>query len=167
MPGEWFADGHERIFILRGGQGTGDGDGAGWTQDTTSNQLAIYDVVTENWDTETLPFAVGDGSEMALVGDTLFILASNTVSTNPLRSFRFSTVVRPPEPRNAGIQPLSGGGVRFHWQGNPGQAYVLETSNDLLNWTLSTVSTADTNGAINFDHSNASVPSRKFYRISP
>ncbi len=89
VPGKFFADGHERLFILRGGSGASDGDAASWTIDTTTNQLAIYDVAVGSWATETLPFAIGNGSEMALVDDTLYVLASSSVGSLPLRSFRF------------------------------------------------------------------------------
>lgn len=89
IPGKFFADNHERLFILRGGAGNEDGDGGSWINNTTTNQLAIYDVATGAWAIETLPFGVGEGSEMALVDDTLYVLASQNGGALPLRSFRF------------------------------------------------------------------------------
>jgi hypothetical protein len=165
VPGQWFADRHERIFILRGGGGTNDGDGGGWTQDTTNNQLAIYDVTAGTWSLETLPFPVGDGSEMARVDDTLFILASRNAPVNPLRSFRFADVIRPPQPRNVAAERPHIGSVRFRWFGNPGQAYALESSHDLANWTLIRVLIADDQGLITQDGIEGQPKS--FYRVSP
>lgn len=77
LPGRLFADGHPRVYVLRGGTGTGNNDGRYWTTDCATNNLAVFDTVTESWSLETLPFAVDDGSEMALVDDTLYVLAAN------------------------------------------------------------------------------------------
>jgi sugar lactone lactonase YvrE len=164
VPGEWFADGHERIFVLRGGQGTANSDGNSWTEDATASQLAIYDAVAGTWTSESLPFAVAEGSEMARVDDTLFILASRNQSANPLRSFKFSTPVRPRPPRNESAQALVGG-IRLNWRGNPGQAYVWESSTDLIVWKLRGVLLADDQGFIS--HDEISGNPRYFHRISP
>jgi len=80
--------------VVRGGTGTSDGDGASWTTDAATNQLAIHDLVRNAWTVETLPFAVDDGSEMCLVDDTLYILAANG-DPQPLKLNRFLPVLRP------------------------------------------------------------------------
>jgi sugar lactone lactonase YvrE len=164
IPGEWFADDHERIFVLRGGHGNTDGGADDWTQDTTTNQLAIYDTAAETWSVETIPCAVGEGSEMSRVGDTLYILASRNMPNNPLRSFRFSAPMEPSPPRNASVAAI-GESVRLHWQGNPGQAYMWETSTDLIVWKLGGVLVADEQGWVR--HDQIILKPREFYRISP
>lgn len=72
-----FTDQHARLYILRGGTGSNNGDGQDWVRPSTTNQLAIYDLVAQSWTTQTLPFPVDDGSEMCLVRDTLYVLAGN------------------------------------------------------------------------------------------
>jgi len=93
VPGQWFRDGHDRLWVLSGGYSTNDAqgtyysywaDGFFWTDDMPTNNLAVYDLVAGNWTVGTLPFAVDDGSEMCLVGDTMYFLAANGVA-NPLR----------------------------------------------------------------------------------
>ncbi|MCX7846719.1 MAG: hypothetical protein N2595_01610 [bacterium] len=84
MPGWLFLDRRERIFALRGGTGSGPGDGAGWTASSTANQLGIYDIAAGTWSVTSLPFAVDGGSEMCRVGDILYILAANAVA-QPLK----------------------------------------------------------------------------------
>jgi sugar lactone lactonase YvrE len=100
LPGDLFADGHERLFVLSGGTGISDGDGASWTSDASTDQLAILDLIRNAWILETLPFAVDDGSEMCLVDDTLYVLAANG-DAQPLKLIRFQPVLRPaPLPLN-------------------------------------------------------------------
>jgi len=93
MPTNLFADGHDRLFILRGGQGSGgDSDGQTWTTDATADQLAIYDLRSARWSLKSLPFAVDEGSEMCRVGDTLYVLAANGVN-RPLKFMAFPHTV--------------------------------------------------------------------------
>jgi hypothetical protein len=94
LPGSLFADGHERLFVLRGGTGTSDGDGAAWTTDVITGQLAILDRVRNTWTLETLPFAIDDGSEMCLVDDILYVLAANG-DAEPLKLTRFQGMLSP------------------------------------------------------------------------
>lgn len=84
MPGELFLDGRDRIYALRGGTGSGTTDGSGWTTDTTSGQLAIYDIDANTWSVEDLPWPIDDGSEMCRADDILYILAANGQS-DPLK----------------------------------------------------------------------------------
>ncbi len=84
LPGAFFQDGHDRLWALRGGLGTGESDGAGWTQDATTDNVAVYDLVSGQWTVGDLGFPVDDGSEACLAGDTLYVLAANG-ETNPLR----------------------------------------------------------------------------------
>lgn len=93
IPTNLFADGHDRLFILRGASGTTpNDDGQSWTTDSAANQLAIYDLRSARWSLRSLPFAVDDGSEMCLVGDTLYVLAANGVN-RPLKFMRFPHTV--------------------------------------------------------------------------
>ena len=91
IPATLFADAHDRLYVLSGGTGTGDNDGGGWTTATSTNQLAIYDLVAQAWSLQTLPFAVDQGSEMCLVDDTLYFLAANT-DTSPLKLVVFTSI---------------------------------------------------------------------------
>ena len=100
MPGSLFPkDNHARLYVLRGGIGTGDNDGKGWNAETTSGQLAIYDLVSKTWELQTLPFAVDLGSEMCLVNQTLYILAA-TSDASPLKALNLvpetPTIVQQP-----------------------------------------------------------------------
>jgi hypothetical protein len=80
LPGTLFGDGHARLYVLRGGTGTGDNDGSAWTTETTTGQLAVYNLTSLSWSLMDLPFAVDGGSEMCLVNKTLCVLAANSVS---------------------------------------------------------------------------------------
>jgi sugar lactone lactonase YvrE len=97
VPASLFADRHDRLFVLRGGSGTGNSDGAGWTGATTLRQLAIYDLVAESWATETLPFPIDGGSEMCRVDDMLYVLAGIGES-QPLKMAQWLSLV-PPAPQ--------------------------------------------------------------------
>ncbi|MCX6917174.1 MAG: immunoglobulin domain-containing protein, partial [Verrucomicrobia bacterium] len=91
IPATLFADAHDRLYVLSGGTGTGDNDGGGWTTATSTNQLAIYDLVAQTWSLQTLPFAVDQGSEICLVNDTLYFLAANA-DTSPLKLMVFTSI---------------------------------------------------------------------------
>lgn len=84
MPGWLFLDKGERIFALRGGSGTGSGDGSTWTGSSSADQLGIYDIAAGTWSVTSLPFAVDGGSEMCRVDDILYILAATSAS-QPLK----------------------------------------------------------------------------------
>ena len=95
LPGTLFTnDNHARLYVLRGGTGTGDNDGGSWTSATSVDQLAIYDLVTKTWELQTLPFAVDDGSEMCLGNQTLYILAANS-DAQPLKMLYLGPPVTP------------------------------------------------------------------------
>jgi hypothetical protein len=95
MPTNLFSDQHARLFVLRGGTNSTDGvDGSNWTMATGTNQLAVYDLAAQTWSLQTLPFSVDGGSEMCLVGDTLYFLSTNS-DTAPLKIMKFVDVVPP------------------------------------------------------------------------
>jgi sugar lactone lactonase YvrE len=103
ISGALFADRHDRLYVLRGGTGSGDGDGAGWTTASTTSQLAIYDLVAQTWSLVTLPFAVDDGSEMCRVEDTLYVLAA-TSDAQPLNLLGFTAPSASPSAPQLQIQ---------------------------------------------------------------
>jgi hypothetical protein len=102
MPASFFSDGHARLYVLSGGSNNTDGDGSDWTAPTDANQFAVYDLVTQTWDLQTLPFAVDEGSEMCLVNQTLYILAANS-DPQPLKMLYLG----PPLPPTIAPQPVS------------------------------------------------------------
>jgi hypothetical protein len=94
MATNLFTDQHARLFVLSGGTNNIDGDGKAWTTATSTNQLAIYDLVAKTWSLATLPFSVDNGSEMCLAGDTLCFLSKNS-DTAPLKIMKFVDMVPP------------------------------------------------------------------------
>ena len=137
-PSTFFPDGHDRVYVLSGGTGTGDNDGAGWTTATSTNQLAVYDLVAQTWILQTLPFAVDQGSEMCLVNDTLCILAANSDS-QPLKLMVFTTPSTGPSAPQLKAQP-SGAGVLLTWPA-PASDFVLEEAAALPPQDWTTVAT--------------------------
>ncbi len=83
LPGHLFQDGHERLWVLRGGAGTGDNDGSSWTESNSTNNVAVYDLIERFWTSGTTGFPTDEGSEACLAGTTLYVLAANGVE-NPL-----------------------------------------------------------------------------------
>jgi hypothetical protein len=134
MPGALFADRHDRLYVLSGGTGSGDGDGGGWTTATSTDQLAVYDLVAQTWMLETLPFPVGQGSAMCLVDDTLYILAANNV-TKPLKLMVFTTPITAPSAPRITVQP-AGGQALLVWPA-PYSDFTLEEAVSLptQDWT--------------------------------
>jgi Concanavalin A-like lectin/glucanases superfamily/Immunoglobulin domain/Immunoglobulin I-set domain len=128
MPGSFFTDAHAQLYVLRGG-GTGTrNDGWDWTSATTTNQFAAYDLVTQTWDRQTLPFAVDVGSEMCLVHQTLYILAANSDS-QPLKILYLGPPVKPTiinqpvsqtvfqgQSATFSVGPFGGGPFTFQWR---------------------------------------------------
>jgi hypothetical protein len=107
IPATLSADSHDRLYVLSGGTGSGDNDGGGWTTATSTNQLAIYDLVAQTWMLQTLPFAVDQGSEMCLVNDTLYILAANG-DPQPLKLMVFTTPITAPSAPRIMVQQVGG-----------------------------------------------------------
>jgi hypothetical protein len=128
LPASLFNDGHARLYMLRGGAGTGDNDGSGWTAETTTNQLAILDLTTETWSVLTLPFAVDGGSEMCLVNQTLYLLAANS-DAQPLKQLYLGPPVTPVivsqpaaqtvylgQPAAFTVKVIGGGPYTYQWR---------------------------------------------------
>ena len=85
----------------------GDSDGGSWIDPTRTNQLAVYDLVAQTWMLQTLPFAVDQGSDMCLVNDTLYILASN-YDPQPLKLMVFTTPITAPSAPRIMVQQVGG-----------------------------------------------------------
>jgi Chitobiase/beta-hexosaminidase C-terminal domain/NHL repeat len=134
IPATFFADGHDRLYVLRGSTGSGDGDGSSWTTATVTNQLAIYDLATAEWSLETLPFAVDGGSEMCLVNDTLYILAAND-DPQPLKMMVFTQPITGPAAPELQIQ-LTGADMLLAWPASDSD-FTLEETESLppVSWT--------------------------------
>jgi len=134
MPGSLFEDGHDRLYIERGMTGTTDDDAGEqyghWTTPTTTDQLAVYDLVSQTWTVETLPFVIDVGSEMCLVNNTLYILAGNG-DPAPLKMLYLGPPVQPTivnqpasqtvyagQPASFSVGPFGGGPFTFQWRLN-------------------------------------------------
>jgi hypothetical protein len=52
-------------------------------------------------------------------------------------------------------------------QGSPGESFDIEASADLLNWLDLGIATADTNGLMQFDDTNAPNYPARFYYTNP
>lgn len=128
LPGSLFSDGHGRLGVLLGGTGTGANDGSSWNVETTADQLAFYDLTTATWSVVTLPFAVDGGSEMALVGQTLCVLAANSDS-QPLKQLYLGPPVTPVvltqpasqvvylgQPASFSVKVSGGGPYTYQWR---------------------------------------------------
>jgi len=132
MPGSLFGDGHDRLYILRGMTGTTDDDASEtyghWTTPTTAQQLATYDLATQTWAVQTLPFVIDVGSEMCLVNQTLYILAGNA-DPAPLKMLYLGpslspVVVNRPASQTVfagqsatfSVGVLAGGPVNYQWR---------------------------------------------------
>jgi sugar lactone lactonase YvrE len=150
VPAWFLADAHDRLYVLRGGLGTSDGDGGDWIGLCTTNQLAIYDLVSQTWTTETFPFAVDYGSEMCLVGDTIYILAATAV-TQPLKMAKFQAVAGPPpSPKLEAF--VTGGTAKIVWA-STSRNWILEASRGLtppVSWAFVTTGTNQYNLPIEF-----------------
>jgi hypothetical protein len=141
LSGQLFADRHDRLYILRGTTGSTDGNGDDWLSPVNTNQLAIYDLVAQKWSVENLPFTVDDGSEMCLVGDTLYILAANG-DPQPLKMARFQPLVSPPAPPRITISQ-NNGTAHMTWT-NSARSFVLEQATSLappVAWSYVTIGT--------------------------
>ncbi|HWI58704.1 MAG TPA: LamG-like jellyroll fold domain-containing protein [Bacillota bacterium] len=151
LPGNLFTNGHARLYVLRGGTGTGDNDGQGWKTATTANQLAVYDLVSRTWTLQTLPFGVDDGSEMCLVHQTLYVLAANG-DPQPLKMLYLGAPVAPivaqqpiaqtvyvGQPVTLTVSPFGGGPFSYQWR-RDGVNIAGATGNTL---TLSNADYAD------------------------
>ena len=134
VPGSLIGDGHDRLYILRGMTGTTDDDASDvyghWTTPTTTNQLATYDLVTQTWAVQTLPFVIDVGSEMCLVNQTLYILAANG-DLQPLKMLYLGPPVKPTivnqpvsqtiyqgQSATFSVAPFGGGPFTFQWRRN-------------------------------------------------
>ena len=134
MPSTLFPDRHDRLYVLRGGSGITDGAGEDWTTATSTNQLAIYDLVAQTWSPQTLPFAVDQGSEMCLMNDTLYVLAANS-DPKPLKLMVFTTPITAPSAPRIMVQQI-GGQVLLAWPA-PYSDFTLEAAASLppQDWT--------------------------------
>jgi sugar lactone lactonase YvrE len=134
IPGTLSADSHDRLYMLSGGTGYGDGDGGGWTAATSTNQLAVYDLVAQTWMLQTLPFAVDQGSDMCLVNDTLYVLAANS-DPKPLKLMVFTTPITAPSAPRITVQQV-GGQALLAWPA-PYSDFTLEEAASLppQGWT--------------------------------
>jgi hypothetical protein len=134
MPSTLFPDGHDRLYALSGGSGYTDGDGQDWTTATSTNQLAVYDLVAQRWMLQTLPFAVDQGSDMCLVNDTLYVLAANS-DTRPLKLMVFTTPITAPSAPQITVQQ-GGGQMLLAWPA-PYSDFTLEEAASLptQDWT--------------------------------
>jgi hypothetical protein len=94
LPGHLFHDGHERLWVLRGGAGAGENDGASWTEPVTTNNVAVYDLSEQFWTIGTTGFPTDEGSEACLAGNLLYVLAANGVE-NPLRFLDLTNTLAP------------------------------------------------------------------------
>jgi len=119
---------------LSGGSGNTDGDGQDWTTATSTNQLAVYDLVAQRWMLQTLPFAVDQGSDMCLVNDTLYVLAANS-DTRPLKLMVFTTPITAPSAPQITVQQ-GGGQMLLAWPA-PYSDFTLEEAASLptQDWT--------------------------------
>jgi hypothetical protein len=156
MPASFFSDGHARLYVLSGGTGTDDGDGQTWTTATSVNQLAVYDLVTQTWDLQTLPFAVDEGSEMCLANQTLYILAANS-DPQPLKMLYLGpplapTITQQPvsqtvyQGQSATFSVSANGGGPFTYQWRRGGASITGATQNSF-----TVANAYYTDATNYD----------------
>jgi hypothetical protein len=101
---------------------------------TSTNQLAVYDLVAQTWMLETLPFAVDEGSGMCLVNDTLYLLAANSDS-KPLKLMVFTAPTTAPSAPRITVQQASGQ-VLLTWP-TPYSDFTLEEAASLppQGWT--------------------------------
>jgi hypothetical protein len=65
------------------------------------------------------------------------------------------------------VQRRSDGTVILQAQGSPGESFDIQASADLLNWLDLGPVTADTNGLMQFDDTNAPAFSSRFYYTNP
>jgi hypothetical protein len=65
------------------------------------------------------------------------------------------------------LQRRSDGTVILQAQGSPGESFDIEASENLLNWLDLGIATADTNGLMQFDDTNAPNHPARFYYTSP
>jgi hypothetical protein len=65
------------------------------------------------------------------------------------------------------LQRRSDGTVILQAQGSPGESFDIEASENLLNWLDLGIATADTNGLMQFDDTNAPNYPARFYYTSP
>jgi hypothetical protein len=67
-------------------------------------------------------------------------------------------------PRFAALQSLAGGGWRLQFNGPVYQAYLLQTSTNLIDWRTLAAATTSTEGRVDYIDSSPSAPVR-FYRL--
>jgi hypothetical protein len=78
-----------------------------------------------------------------------------------------SVTVRPPiPPLLSAITRQADGNVKLSASGEPNQAYLVQAGADLVNWSVISTNTADTNGAVFFLDLNATNYSTRFYRLA-
>ena len=65
------------------------------------------------------------------------------------------------------LQRRADGTVLLEAQGSPGESFDIQASADLLNWLDLGSATADTNGLMQFDDTNAPNYTARFYFTSP
>jgi outer membrane protein assembly factor BamB len=65
------------------------------------------------------------------------------------------------------LQRRSDGTVILQAQGSPGESFDIEASENLLNWLDLGIATADTNGLMQFEDTNAPNYPARFYYTSP
>ena len=73
------------------------------------------------------------------------------------------TVKYPAPPK---IEKKASGAMHLEFRTMPGQQYSLEASTNFLNWVNLVTSTADANGIVQFDDTNAPTIPYRFYRGS-
>jgi hypothetical protein len=78
-----------------------------------------------------------------------------------------SVTVRPPiPPLLSAITRQADGNVKLSASGEPNQAYLVQAGTDLVNWSVISTNTADTNGAVLFLDLDATNYSTRFYRLA-
>lgn len=89
VPGRLAADGHARLYLVRGGRGyrrpwAEQVSGRRFNVDCHEDNLGIFDLEAGSWTVETLPVPTDEASRLVLVGDRLYLLGAANIHM-PLR----------------------------------------------------------------------------------
>lgn len=77
-----------------------------------------------------------------------------------------ATYTNLPAPQITSVQSIAGGQLQLSVQGLAAQAYVFQTSDDLVSWSNVNTNTADANGVVHWSEAiDVTVP-KKFFRIT-
>ena len=166
------------------------GDGSPWiTNLTLSNNLATAKTYRISFDQNgvagTFHAVLKDTTDGSIVGETGGSVPGNVgqfaldeagiaqwdagiTATTPAQSHEYllkRAALFPPAAVLSFVtaQPLTGSGLQFALQGLPGQTYQIESSTNLLNWSVAG-NVVGTNSLVLFLDANATNHSRRFYR---